>query len=368
MNILFISHGLYPCKIGGAEIFNYYLIKELSKFCKIYLLTCCQKINLKVTLIYISRRKFGPGRISIPLQDIINIGKLRNKIDLVHISYMRADWILWLPYPLGKKLFGVPYIFTIHDGMYKWKPAFPHRLLFDNAEAIVAVSHRLKEEYEKRSGREIKFIPPLIPFRRCNEEKEYLRNIYGFTSTDTIILFLGSIKKIKGCDTLLEAFIRLGREFIKIHRLRLLFVGDGDLKKKLEKRVEKENLGIYVRFLGSIPYEEVSSLFKIADIYVIPSLSEGLSISMLEAMFNGLPIIGADTIGINNIIEHGKNGLLFKVGDPIDLMNKIIYLLENSKVRENISHAAKKSYEDNYRYETIVKEYLNIYTSVGQKK
>jgi len=365
MNILFISHGLYPCIIGGAEIFNYYLIKELSKLYKVYVLTCCkEKIDPDVTIIPVERRRFGPGRISIPLQDIINIARLRNKIDLVHVSYMRSKWIQWLPYPVGRKIFGVPYIFTIHDGMYKWKPRFPHEFLFKNAADIIAVSPILKKEYERRSGRDIRFIPPVIPFIECEEDKGELRNEYGFGWADTIILYLGSIKKIKGSDTLLTAFIRLGRRFVEEHKLRLLFVGDGNMREELEKVVKQEDFGMYVRFLGNVPREKVPAMFKIADIYVIPSLFEGTSISMLEAMFNKLPIIGSDTRGINNIIKHGENGLLFETSNSEDLRDKIMYLVENKDVAKKIADMAKKTYDENYNFEVVVKQYIEIYESL----
>jgi len=146
MNILFISHGLYPCKIGGVEIFNYYLIKALTKFHKISVITSCKKdIISKATFIRMKPRKLILRRASIPLQDFISIIKLRKKIDLVHLSYTRTNWLQWIPYPVIKKIFNVPYIISIHGGsMHKWKPRFPHELLFKNVSAIIGVSKNLK--------------------------------------------------------------------------------------------------------------------------------------------------------------------------------------------------------------------------------
>jgi glycosyltransferase involved in cell wall biosynthesis len=340
-------------------------MKELARSHKIYVATLCsENINANISLISMKRKKYGPGRISIPLQDIINISKLRNKIDLIHISYMQEHWLQWLTYPIMKMLFGIPYVMTIHDPNYKWNTGFPHKFLFKNVADIIAVSPVLKKVYEKRSGREINFAPPLIPFRKSKESREALRDKHDFGYEETIILCLGSIIKKKGNDTLLTAFMSLGKEFIDKHKLRLIFVGDGNMRKDLEKITEREKFNKYVKFFGHVPHEEVSNMFGIADIFAIPSFFEGTSISMLEAMFNGMPIIGSDGEGISNVIEHGKNGLLFEVSNWKDLKDQIIYLVENKGVAEKIASEAKKTYEDNFNFETVVKQYIDIYERV----
>ncbi|MBI5739897.1 MAG: glycosyltransferase family 4 protein [Nitrospirae bacterium] len=367
MNVLFVSHQLYPSVTGGAEIFNYYLLKELARFHNIAVLTGCEdKSDLPVTCIRIDAGKFGPARISIPLEDIANIIKMRHRTDFIHVaSYSRAHWLQWLTYPLTKKLLGIPYLITIHGGgMHPWKPAFPHKVFFENAAAIVGVSQAIKDEYESRSGRKIVYIPPLIPFEGCREDRQSLRMKYGFGSTETILLCLGSIKKIKGNDVLLDSFIQMDRGFIEKNRLRLLFVGDGIMRKELEMRAAESKFGKFVTFAGRVPHEEIPALFKIADIYIIPSLFEGTPISMIEAMFNGMPIIGSNTRGINTIIEHGRNGLLFEVGDRDDLRDKIEYLVQNKGIAETLADGAGQTYQRNYNFDSVVRQYLKIYSDM----
>ena len=151
--------------------------------------------------------------------------------------------------------------------MHKWKVAALHRYLFRSADAVVGVSQRIKKEYEKRTDREIKVIPPLIPFKNCCEEIRILRKRYGFGQKEIILLSIGSIKKIKGSDILLSAFIGLGIKFVEDHRLRLLFVGDGEMRKELEALANQKGFGMYVKFIGSIPYEQIHAMYKFADIY-----------------------------------------------------------------------------------------------------
>src|SRR4030065_2560275 len=113
MNILFISYGIYPCKIGGTEIFNYYLIKELSKSHKIFVMTFCkEKMDLNAVIIRINRKKVGSGKISVPLLSFVHIMKLRKEIDMIHLPYMSPDWPAWIPLLIINKIFDIPYIIS----------------------------------------------------------------------------------------------------------------------------------------------------------------------------------------------------------------------------------------------------------------
>jgi len=207
-----------------------------------------------------------------------------------------------------------------------------------------------------------------LPFKRCMDNRDELRMKYGFGLSDSIIVCIGSLKKIKGSDVLLNAFLKLGEKFVRKHNLKLLFAGDGDMKKGLEAKTKEEKFSEHVKFLGNIPHIEIPALYKIADIYIIPSLFEGTSNSMLEAMFNKMPIIGSDTRGINNVINHGKNGLLFEVNNSDDLRDKILDLVGKKEVAEQLAHEAKRTYDNDYNYETVVSQYLEVYEKVGEKQ
>ena len=130
MNILFVSQGLYPCKIGGMEIFNYYLIKELSKSHNIYLITNCN-YNFNRNIHVFRTYKIKPGKFFTPLQNLLYILKLREKTDIIHLSYTRGYWLSWIIYPLLKKLFKMKYLITIHGGgLAEWNPVFPYQYCF----------------------------------------------------------------------------------------------------------------------------------------------------------------------------------------------------------------------------------------------
>jgi len=366
MNILIISPGIYPCITGGVEIFNYYLIKQLAKGGhKIWVLTTCgydwNKRNISIEKL--NKRFLLHPTLSTEFHLSLQLIKLKKQIDVIHVPYTSNSPLAY-PILFVKKFFDIHYVISIHGGgMYPWKPKTLHKLFFKYADAIVAASETIKEEYEERSGRKIKMIPPLIPFRESKIPKNELRNEYGLSDNDTVVLSLGSIKKIKGSDILLDAFLKLGREYIKKNSLKLIYVGDGLMKPQLQEQVDKINYNQYVKFLGSVSYEDVPEMYKLADIYVIPSLFEGTPKSLLEAMFNALPVIGSNTNGINDKIIDGENGLLFELGDCNGLKKKIKLLIENPDLRK-IGLKAKETIKTHYIFKNTIKEFTRVYQSI----
>lgn len=363
MNIAIISPQIYPCVTGGVEIFNYYLIKELAKRGhKIFILTTCNNDwgDKNISTIKLNKSFLVHPTLSINSHILFKLKEFREYIDIVHIPYTSNSHLAY-PMLLANKMFGILYIITIHGGgMHSWKPKMLHSLFFKYADSIVAVSKTIKKEYEKRSGRKIEVIFPMIPFKRSSTSKKQLRDKYGFKDIDTIILSLGSIKKIKGSDLLLDAFLNLGKKYIEKNNLKLLYVGEGPLKITLQEKSTSLGLKDYVKFAGNILYEDVPEAYKISDIYVIPSLFEGTPKSLLEAIFNRLCVIGTDTNGINEIITHGENGLLFQKNDCEDLHKKIRTTIENPELKNKFSSANLNS-DLYYGLTTTVEKYESIY-------
>lgn len=111
-----------------------------------------------------------------------------------------------------------------------------------------------------------------------------------------------------------------------------------------------------------IPFQEtVIPYYYSMDIHILPSFSESLGLVTLEAMAAGVPCIGSDIGGINEIIEHRKNGLLFKKGDPSDLSNQISYLLENPVFRKELAAMGKETVESKFNMERVAMETADLF-------
>ena len=185
MNILFISYGLFPCKIGGVEIFNYHLIQSLNKKGhKTFVVTTCnKKTGLKSDVYVIKEFKFFPSKILVPMISLIKIYKLRKKIDLIHAPYTGTAWIYGFFLPLCKKIFKIPYVLMIHGGgMYEWGIKVIRDSLFRNSSALIGVSGTIKIEYEKRTKKDVILMPNLIPKMKSKKTKRHLKNEYNYNA------------------------------------------------------------------------------------------------------------------------------------------------------------------------------------------
>ena len=366
LNILFISYGLYPCNIGGVEIFNYHLIQSLNKKGhKTFVITTCnKKIGLKSDVYVVKESKFLPRKISVPLISLIKIYKLRKTIDLIHAPYTGPAWIYGFFLPLCKNIFKIPYVLMIHGGgMYEWGIKVVRDSLFKNSSALIGVSETIKREYEKRTKKDVILIHNLIPKNKTKKSKKDLKNEYNYNDS-FIILFLGSIKKIKGIDILIKAFIGLGTKYVREKNLKLIIVGEGSLKIIMKKKVEASGFGDYIRFIGFVEERVKYEYLKLSDVFVIPSRFEAQSLSFLDALSHGLPIIGSDTKGINNIISDWVNGLLFPIGDAHSLKSKLKLVVENKDLRLKLSKNSEAYYRENFNYSTWLTQMTNIYRTV----
>jgi len=370
MNVLIISPMLYPCAIGGLEIFNYNFSRGLAeRGINVYILTACKYdyTDKKISRINLNTKVLLNRTLSICFHMLFNLMKLRKKIDIIYVPYTSNSSLVY-PILIAKKFFTIPpYLISIHGGgMYHWKPQIVHRLFFKYAEYIIAVSKTIKNEYEKRCGRRIEVIPPVIPFHESEYPREKIRAKYKLGIKDMVILFAGTLKEIKGCDILLDAFSSLGKEYLEENNLKLLYVGEGPMKPILIETVYQKGFDKYVKFVGSVLHEKVSDIFKMSDIYVIPSLFEGTPLALLEAMFNGLPIIGTDTNGINNIICNGRNGLLFKKKDIASLKEKIKILVEDRDLRIRLGKSAEKDYLESYDFNQTIDKHIELFSDIIQ--
>ena len=180
---------------------------------------------------------------------------------------------------------------------------------------IVAVSNHTKS-LAINAGVDVSKIS--VIYNSCDErglfngkDKGFERKKHNFGSNDNIILFVGNLIKRKGLCSLIESLNTLRRrksDFIAI------IVGEGEDLQELKSMVNKYGLNSHVKFYGRIPKTTLSELYTAADVFVLPSTSEGHSVALLEAMASGLPIVASDIEGNMESVEDGVNGFLFRTG------------------------------------------------------
>lgn len=357
MRVLFIAPQFYPDVFGGAEIFNYYFSQSLKNNNIDISIISNSSINIS-GIKTIKLRKSKPQRLISNLHILFLLLFSKPRPDKIILTYTKKSWVNWIIYPLLKILFSYKYIIIIHGGSFhKWKPIKFYKFFFKHADHLFGVSYRACEEYKKRSQREVNYLPPLIPFKHSTlKVNEIIANLN--IDASNYILYVGSIKEIKGTKTLIDAFIELDERFVINNSLKLLIAGDGKIRKELEEKAKASIYNGRIIFLGNISREHIPDLFKISKYYVIPSQFENLSISLLESMYNEKPIIAANSPGLSDIIKDREDGLLFETNNPSDLKNKISELVGDSDLAIRLAKNARIKFKGNYDYQNMIDNFI----------
>jgi glycosyltransferase involved in cell wall biosynthesis/Ser/Thr protein kinase RdoA (MazF antagonist) len=176
------------------------------------------------------------------------------------------------------------------------------------------------------------------------------------------LLYVGRLHPQKGLDVLLQAIRILTEEPAQLLDLRL--IGDGPARGELTTLADQLGLNDRVTFCGQS--DQVMEELAAADIFVLPSRAEGLSNALLEAMAAGLPSLVSNIPGNVDVVEHERNGLLFRAEDPQALAECLTSLLEQEDLRRRLGREARQTVETRFSLETIATRYANLYEQVIQ--
>lgn len=178
---------------------------------------------------------------------------------------------------------------------------------------------------------------------------------------------VGRLAAVKDQQSLLTALHQvLGKQPERRETLRLMIVGEGPERQALETRIEALDLGDCVWLAGD--REDIPELLRIMDVFLLPSLGEGISNTVLEAMATGLPVIATDTGGNPELVRHGKTGLLTGVGDTSGLARAIEVLLDDPDRRQRMGQAARQRIHRDFNWERTLADYLHIYDELLQRR
>jgi glycosyltransferase involved in cell wall biosynthesis len=158
-------------------------------------------------------------------------------------------------------------------------------------------------------------------------------------------------------------------EAIKLLKQKIFLIVIGPLPADCGElmKVAKEK-GLSEKQVAIIPFQEdIFPFYYLMDMHVLPSFSESLGLVTLEAMAAGIPCIGTDIGGINEIIRHGSNGLLFKKGDPVDLAVQIEKLLNNLPLKRELAEKGKESVASFFNMERVAHETSDLFYELMEK-
>ncbi|PKL61144.1 MAG: hypothetical protein CVV31_13065 [Methanomicrobiales archaeon HGW-Methanomicrobiales-2] len=185
-----------------------------------------------------------------------------------------------------------------------------------------------------------------------------LRSDLAIRDEDRVILFVGRLTLVKRVDMLIELSRLLSRERVKF---RLVIVGDGEYGEYYRQMAQGvEN----VTFVGSVPSAEMPRYYALADLVILPSLSEGLPNVLLEASASAKPIIATDVGGISDIVLHGRSGYLIGAGDLHSLYTYTMQLLDDMEQARQMGWAGFEHVSQYFGWQTVTDAYEAMYLDV----
>lgn len=358
--LFLINSGVYPRVVGGMEIFNYHLIRKLSEAKELqvsYMATTKYDYD---SATYIKTPSIKPTSIFLPFFLFIYLLFHRDYKTVV-FSFSSASWILWYLYACIVRLLRLKSIIVIHHGKNVAKDhVSEYKKFFKSAQCVIAVSSDIKNNYDAAYDIECTVVYPLIPFKLAEHDREFYRKRYNIPLNSNVMAMVGSLKRMKNPIRLLEALALFEKHELAYYNPLIVYAGDGPQVNELKKFLLDKNLTEYVRFLGVIPNETIREIMAIADVYVIASDFEGTSISLLEAMFNSKAIIASDVPGLNDMIVHDNNGLLYDVTSSHALKKCMLNLMKDKGFATILGMHARAFYEKKYSFDDMLNYYKEI--------
>jgi glycosyltransferase involved in cell wall biosynthesis len=316
--------------------------------------------RLRAQVVDFSERTSGSGNLTGRIREYI----ANHQVKIVHthspLTILKA----------AKALTGVRHtmhLATVHllyaPGDRRWGMLYAllHRFTLYLPDHMVAVSQKM--------GRQVAAYPCIKASRvtaiqnAIDCESYYLpgqrddcRSEFGLAPESPVIGYMGRIEKMKRLDLLLHAFVPV---LARRPQARLMIIGEGKSKTELDAIAER--LGISHAVIWTGFRQDIARLLAAMDVYVQPSANEGLSLSILEAMAAGKPVIATDVGGAHEVITDQQTGILVRSGSTSAIGTAILELLDHPQKRSVLAQAGRNHVEQQFGVQQMVDAYMRVY-------
>jgi N-acetyl-alpha-D-glucosaminyl L-malate synthase BshA len=231
----------------------------------------------------------------------------------------------------------------------------------NNCNKAIAVSEDLAKKmiYLKINQKNITVLRNAVDTNRFKPLKsKELRKYYKIKDNEILILFVGYLDTFKGIFELINAFYEINK---KSTNFKLMMVGEGPKDDELKRIISQLHLEKYVIFTGKIFPTNIHKYYQAADIFVLPSYSEGLPLSILEAMACGLPIVTTNVGGIPEVVKNGENGFIIPSKNRQLLAQKLEIIAYNLDLRKKFGFKSTEIIIKEFSIEKKVEELAKLY-------
>lgn len=364
-NILMLNETSGP---GGAETVIYNIASNLDRNC----------FNPRVVL-------FRPGwfqgflaekGITVDIikssrsWDVLFITKLasychRHKIDLIHAHLPGGN----LYGSVVGKMLGLPVICTLHNefimpGSVEHFSGAKMFIIRNLASRMVIVAEYMRSDYLYKgkipSQKMVLIYNGVSPQKNDSSfDIDDFKTQIDYRAGDILIANIANLRPPKGHLILIEAAARVLREIPRAKFLLIGEEGDGKIKSAIIDRVNALGIADRVKLLGF--RKDVSQVLRHVDIFLLSSISEGLPVSVVEAMRAGLPVIATTVGGLPEVVKDSESGFLVKPGDPESLAEKISVLCKDDSQRRHMGQKGSGIASQYFSLDIMIKKYQNLY-------
>jgi glycosyltransferase involved in cell wall biosynthesis len=355
---------------GGIENHVHNLARKLGEHCYVSLLSSTRPEGV---LTYEKKGNVETFRPDAPkLSFIANLKAgielaQKNRVNIIHAHTLGRISIIAT---IAGLVLRRPVIVTVHESHFimdmtskksRLRKQLVYFFLLKQAKIVIAPSKELCYYVRNVAGnnrdvREIANGVDIIAFKPAYES-HYLKTDLSKTY---IVLCPRRITPKNGIIYLIEAIPRVVAEKNDVHFVFAGPVRDQDYFNRVQTKVEELNIKKYVTFTGGIPFQEMPRIYAEADLVVIPSLIEAVSLAALEAMASGIPVVATNVGGLPELITNNCNGLLVSPSNSKELAEAILRLLNNPKLARFFVRNAYVTAKD-YSWSNVAEKTLNAY-------
>ena len=365
----------YPT-FGGSGVVATELGKALaSKGHKVHFITYQQPVRLDIfseNIFYHEVKVSDYPLFDYQPYELVLTSKLVDvvkfeKLDLLHVHYAipHASAAYMAQHILKSEGINIPFVTTLHGTditLVGKDSSFEPVITFaiNESNAVTAVSESLKNDTLKHFNikRNIEVIPNFV----CLDHYDYNGSVtsikHSFSpENEKLLIHVSNFRKVKRAQDVIKVFDIVRKQI----PAKLLMVGDGPERHRLEELCRELNACHIVKFLGKV--KDTERVLAASDIFILPSESESFGLAALEAMAAKTPVISTNTGGIPEVNEHGVSGFLSNVGDVNDMAKNALKILSDDitleKFKKDAYQQAKK-----FDIQAILPLYEKLYKSI----
>ena len=252
---------------------------------------------------------------------------------------------------------------------YSLRHFYYNKILLGSIDGFVSIANHLTEYFKKRfnfKGVFVTTIPNSIELSEFDIQSKFdsscLKDELGIPSKCKIIGNISALREQKDHMTLIQSM----EYVIKcVSDTVLVIAGEGECEDQLRRYVKEMKLEKNIIFLGY--RSDVRSLLQDFDLFILPSLYEGLPVCVLEAMASGIPVVATNVDGTNELVRNGHTGLLVPTKSPRKMADAIVELISNPDKIRKMGESARDVIKNEYNNIDMIRKYEEFYESIWQK-